>query len=100
MWDAYLIKPKAKISSESVLFFLATCLQKAIKDKFGYDDKCIWEKVRQLTVSLPATSDEEPDFAYMETYIAKIEERVKSAARLLAEVSEPHYNSPRKEPAN
>lgn len=92
LWDAYLIKPKAKISSKAVLFFLATCLQKAIKDKFGYDDKCIWDKVRQLSVALPATSDEEPDFAFMETYMAKIEKQVRSAANLLAEISSPCYN--------
>lgn len=40
--DAYLVKPKAKIDSAFTLMFLATVLEKAIKDKFSYDDKCVW----------------------------------------------------------
>ena len=35
LWDAYLIKPIAEIKSKHVLFFLATCLQKAIKVHLG-----------------------------------------------------------------
>lgn len=87
LWDAYLVKPKDRITSKYVLFFLATCLEKAIKDKFGYDDKCIWRKVRQLSFSLPATSKGQPDFAYMEQYMAALEKRVKTTVDLLAKTN-------------
>ena len=77
LWDAYLVKPKAKIDSAFTLMFLATVLEKAIKDKFSYDDKCVWDKAKLLTVTLPCTSDNEPDWAYMGEYMRTI---MKSAA--------------------
>lgn len=84
LWDAYLVKPKDRITSKYVLFFLSACLEKAIKDKFGYDDKCIWKKVRQLSFFLSATSQGKPDFAYMEQYMEGLERRVRSTVDLLA----------------
>ena len=72
LWDAYLIKPKAKIQSELVLFFLATALEKAIKYKFSYDDKCIWQKVKKLSIPLPITKQNSPDYEYMKSYMRYI----------------------------
>lgn len=72
LWDAYLVKPKAKIDSAFTLMFLATVLEKAIKDKFSYDDKCVWDKAKLLTVTLPCTSDDEPDWAYMDEYMSAV----------------------------
>lgn len=72
LWDAYLIKPKAEVKSELVLFFLATTLEKAIKDKFSYDDKCIWPKVKKLSIPLPITEQNTPDYDYMEKYMCAI----------------------------
>lgn len=78
LWDAYLVKPKAKIDSAFTLMFLATVLEKAIKDKFSYDDKCVWDKAKLLTVTLPCTSDNEPDWAYMDEYMRTVMECTKS----------------------
>lgn len=78
LWDAYLVKPKAKIDSAFTLMFLATVLEKAIKDKFSYDDKCVWDKAKLLTVTLPCTSDNEPDWAYMDEYMRTIMESAAS----------------------
>ena len=69
LWDAYLIKPFEDFSSERVLLYLATVLEKTIKDKFSYDDKCIWEKVKKLTVMLPVDENHQPNFSYMESYM-------------------------------
>lgn len=44
LWDAYLVKPKAKIDSAFTLMFLATVLEKAIKDKFSYQC-CTWVNI-------------------------------------------------------
>ena len=79
LWDAYLVKPKRSVRSVFTLFFLATCLEKAIKGKFGYDDKCIWPKVRQLSVSLPVTRTKEPDYAYMASYVKTLQQKVKKS---------------------
>ena len=78
LWDAYLVKPKAEIDSAFTLMFLATVLEKAIKDKFSYDDKCVWDKAKLLTVTLPCTSDNEPDWAYMDEYMRTIMESAAS----------------------
>lgn len=83
LWDAYLIKPKDEIKSKSTLFFLATCLEKAIKDRFGYNDKCVWEKVRKLSVSLPVAKDGTPDYAYMADYIERLQKRVRQSVEML-----------------
>ncbi len=88
LWDAYLIKPKASNVPLLALFFLAPCLERAIKDKFGYDDKCIWEKVKLLSVKLPATDSGAPDFAFMETYMKDVEARAKAAIDALMTTNE------------
>ena len=78
LWDAYLIKPKAKIDSAATLMFLASVLEKAIKDKFSYNDKCVWDKVKLLSVTLPCTYDGKPDWAYMDKYMRTIMDSAKS----------------------
>ena len=83
LWDAYLIKPRIPVKSRYILLFLSTCLEKAIKGKFGYDDKCIWEKVRQLSFYLPATTEDEPDYACMERYMTTLEKNIKKSVDLL-----------------
>lgn len=79
LWDAYLVKPKVANIPRLALFFLAPCLERAIKDKFGYDDKCIWKKVKLLSVRLPATASGAPDFAAMENFMKGVEKRAKAA---------------------
>lgn len=87
LWDAYLVKPKAEIDSAFTLMFLATVLEKAIKDKFSYDDKCVWDKVKLLTVSLPCTSDNEPDWAYMDEYMRTVMKCTKSDLLAMQSIS-------------
>lgn len=77
LWDAYLIKPKANIDSALTLMFLATVIEKSIKDKFSYDDKCVWDKAKLLPVSLPVDIDGAPDWAYMEEYMGSMMENAK-----------------------
>lgn len=83
LWDAYLIKPKEEINSELVLLFLSTVLRKTIKDKFSYDDKCIWEKVKTIDIYLPVDETGKPDFAYMESYMRNLESAVSEELRNL-----------------
>ena len=70
LWDAYLVKPKENIQSKFVLMYLATVMEKSIKDKFSYDNKCVWDKAKQLTISLPADPTGAPDWAYMEQFMS------------------------------
>lgn len=72
LWDAYLIKPKCKIESKYSLMFLAVVMERAIKERFGYDDKCVWDKASQLNVMLPVDSYGRPNWAYMDSFMMKV----------------------------
>ena len=74
LWDAYLVKPKTNIESAFTLMFLSTVIEKSIKDKFSYDDKCVWDKVKMLSIALPAAQDGKPDWAYMDEYMRSMME--------------------------
>ncbi len=74
LWDAYLVKPKANIESAFTLMFLSTVIEQSIKDKFSYDDKCVWNKAKMLSIALPVTQDGKPDWAYMDAYMSAVME--------------------------
>lgn len=78
LWDAYLIKPKHEIESEYTLMFLAVVIERAIKERFSYDDKCVWGKAKKLTVKLPVTSSGVPDWDFMNVYMAKLMDEEKA----------------------
>ena len=67
--------------------FLATVMEKSIKDKFSYDNKCVWDKARLLPISLPVDVTGEPDWAYMHEYMSEIvkESEVNLASLLKAD---------------
>lgn len=77
LWDAYLVKPKVSINSYTLLF-LSKVLQKTLKEKYSYDNKAIWDKVKKDTILLPSCKDGEPDWEYMDFYMRGIENRSKS----------------------
>lgn len=74
LYNAYLIKLKNFKPTDKILLFLATCLRKAIKHKFGYDNKAGWEKVENEFVKLPVDENGNPDYNYMHDYISELEE--------------------------
>jgi len=75
LWDAYLIKSYERINAKETLFFLSTVIEKCVKQKFGYDNKCTWNKVKEEFIKLPVTSEGVPDWQYMETYMKRIMDR-------------------------
>ena len=82
LYNAYLIKFKDTISKE-VLFFLSSSIKKSIKNKFGYENKASWEKVKNETIKLP-TKNGEIDFDFMEEFISELEEiKLKRVKRYL-----------------
>ena len=76
--DAYLIKAYDDITSADVLHFLATVIQKDIKQHFSYDDKCTWDKAKEMIIHLPAKPNGNPDWEYMESYMKNIIEDTQS----------------------
>lgn len=89
LWDAYLIKSKEPISSKYALMFMATVIEKAIKDKFSYDNKCIWDKASKLMVSLPVSANGKPDYAHMDSYMREIIHSSKYNIKCLRQTDKP-----------
>ena len=71
LYNAYLIKPKFE-PTENILLYFSTVIQTSIKEKFGYENKCTWDKVKHLKILLPATNANTPNFEYMESYMKNI----------------------------
>lgn len=57
-------------------FFIAAIVRKRI-EQFDYKEKPSFEKYRALKIMLPIDKTGQPDWAYMEEYMRKVEERVK-----------------------
>lgn len=72
LWDSYLVKCKYDITSELVLQYMSCVIQRCVKQYFGWDDKCTWDKVKEQMIRLPITSTGEPDWQYMENYMKGI----------------------------
>lgn len=72
LWDAYLIKCHYEIKSEYVLHFLACVIEKCVKQYFGWDEKCTWERVKKKMIKLPVSSNGEPDWVSMESCMKRI----------------------------
>lgn len=58
-------------------FFIAAIVRKRI-EQFDYKEKPSFEKYRALKIMLPIDKTGQPDWAYMEKYMRKVEERVKA----------------------
>ena len=56
--------------------FLVSCLYKNLKPKYSWGDSISNKKIKDDTVWLPVTDDNEIDYDFMETYIKAIEKKV------------------------
>lgn len=74
LYNAYLIKPLFDVNNH-ILYFLSTSIQKSIKEKFGYENKAAWEKVKKEFIQLP-TNNNEIDFSCMELLISAVQKLV------------------------
>ena len=74
LWDAYLIKSKLNVT-ESQLKFMATSIQKSIKQRFGWENKAVWSKVQKECIQLP-TQNGQIDYQFMSDFIKVIEKLV------------------------
>ena len=83
LYNAYLIKSYLPSVSEKSLLFLATIIQKTIKQKYGYENKAGWQKVKEEKIKLPVDINGNPNFAYMEQYMQNLESAVSSSLTAL-----------------
>jgi hypothetical protein len=59
-------------------FYISTIINKILPIKFNYSNMCSWNKIKDITILLPSrlnleTNKYEPDWQYMEDYIANLE---------------------------
>ena len=72
--DSYALKLKQDINKydiSNVYLFLASVLTESFHYKFGWDNKAVWSRASDLTIKLPVTKDGQPNWQYMDEYIAK-----------------------------
>lgn len=75
LWDAYLIKLRScTYVTYQILLFLATLLKSAIKQKYSYDNKAVWSKVKDDEIFLPVTDEGTPNWKYMQERISVLEQ--------------------------
>ena len=77
LWDAYLIKliNEPQNMSSQILLFLATSIEKTIREQFTYDKKATWERVKEAAIYLPVKAGS-PDWDFMQKYIRATEKFV------------------------
>lgn len=72
--DAYAIKLKdMEIPNEQIGLFLASCISKILHGNFSWTYKAGWERIKEMSISLPIKESGEIDWEYMEKYIKATE---------------------------
>lgn len=69
--------------SDKAKSFIACILNGAFTRKYSYEEKCSPQKALDEIVKLPATHDGDPDWDYMESYMANLETKVAESLTLL-----------------
>jgi hypothetical protein len=79
---SYFIRVKGHTVSFLTNLFLSRVLEAVIYPRYTRDDACIWERIVNDTILLPADTSGEPDWVYMDEYMRTIMEN--AASDLLA----------------
>lgn len=75
--DSYAIQVKKNIYNnitDEINLFLTASLNKRLEE-FSWNNKARWNKIKSLDIILPATSDNQIDFDFMDKYITAIEKK-------------------------
>lgn len=77
-----------KWTKYSLLFFLTEMKKAAFSLGFDYVFKFTRELAKNICVKLPVTSDDQPDYAYMEQYMKQTESKVTSSLNILTGIAQ------------
>ena len=72
-----ILEPRYDIS-ENVGLFLSTIINRLFLGKYGYATMCTRTRIEKEAILLPAKSDTEPDWEYMEAYVAELMKKAES----------------------
>ena len=73
LWDAYLIKAIHWQDNQETLLYFSTAIQKTIKEKFSYDKKATWERVKEECVWLPVNKSGNIDLVFIGESMRELE---------------------------
>lgn len=62
-------------SDETINLFLAAAVKRSIQNKYSWGNSISSKKIKQDTISLPATPSGSPDFSFMRIYIRAVKKR-------------------------
>ena len=81
--DVNILYPRFKMT-RNIAHFLATIIKVVGKNNYAYEDKWQIEDMKKTLIKLPVTSDGNPDYDFMESYMDILRERaVKPKVSLL-----------------
>lgn len=80
------LKPIYQVSYKQGLF-IASCLNQVFAHKFDYASMCTQKKLMSESISLPATPDGQPDWAYMDAYMGEVLKKEEVFAEQLASLT-------------
>ena len=77
------IRAKDDTISENTYLFLVTALKASLSSKYSWGDAVTKDKLLDNYIKLPATSEGQPDFLYMDRYMSGVDASVKSSVSIL-----------------
>ena len=77
------IRAKDDTISENTYLFLVTALKASLSSKYSWGDAVTKDKLLDNYIKLPATSEGQPDFLYMDRYMSGVDASVKSSVLIL-----------------
>lgn len=80
--DVNVLYPKFEMKQQ-IAFFIMPIIR-TIGQKYAFVDKWTKDKMEETNILLPATTNGDPDFEYMEQYMRNIEKRVQVAIKEIA----------------
>ena len=72
--DAYALEGKGFELTEKIALFLISIMTHSFSQKYNWNNKAGWEKLRNETIKLPVKESEEIDWDYMQERIAELEQ--------------------------
>lgn len=69
---------RSNFLNEKIGLFIASCIRKKLQNIAGYSNLYTGAKLLNVKIKLPAKSDTEPDWEYMETYVAELMKKAES----------------------
>ena len=72
--DAYALEGKGFELTEKIVLFLISIMTHSFSQKYNWNNKAGWEKLRNEAIKLPVKESEEIDWDYMQEHIAKLEQ--------------------------